>query len=165
MARSMQAMAGSGAKRRIWGSLNSGDFAALLAAAPIAKTTHFVLQHLPACPASAFRHHADAVVPELSTVGAPTQADSVDNTSCAKGWWLGLVVPKRHAKRAVTRNLLKRQMRAAVDRDGPRMLPGQWVVRLRAPFDARLFPSAASVALRQAASRELKQLLARVVAA
>ncbi len=27
-------------------------------------------------------------------------------------WWLGLVVPKRHARRAATRSLLKRQMRA-----------------------------------------------------
>ena len=48
--------------------------------------------------------------------------------------WLGTVVPKRHAKRAVTRSLLKRQMRAALlRRDAPGQLPlraGLWVAEI-----------------------------------
>jgi ribonuclease P protein component len=61
--------------------------------------------------------------------------------------------------------MLKRQMRAAVDHHEAKLLPGQWVIRLRAPFDVRLFQSAASVALRQAASSELEQLFIRAVPA
>jgi ribonuclease P protein component len=72
---------------------------------------------------------------------------------------MGAVVPKRHARRAVTRSLLKRQMRAAFERQ--RGLPGGlWVLRLRAPFDRTRFPSAASNALRRAAQDELDALLA-----
>lgn len=73
--------------------------------------------------------------------------------------WLGAVVPKRHARRSVTRSLLKRQIRAAVGRQ--EQLPGGlWVVRLRAPFDSRVFVSASSTALQQAARDELDALLA-----
>jgi ribonuclease P protein component len=72
--------------------------------------------------------------------------------------WLGAVVPKRHARRAVTRSLLKRQIRAAVARldqlDG-----GLWVVRLRAPFAREEFKSAASDALAAAARAELDAVL------
>ena len=78
-----------------------------------------------------------------------------------------MVVPKRHARRAVTRSLLKRQMRAqmlaAVTRADPatRPAPGLWVLRLKAPFDPATYPSAASAALRVAARDELLALLAR----
>ena len=81
------------------------------------------------------------------------------------GLWLGSVVPKRHAKRSVTRNLLKRQIRAAVGRHAAEMPQGLWVVRLRAPFDKQQFPSAASAALRRAAREELDAMLARQRAA
>jgi ribonuclease P protein component len=82
-----------------------------------------------------------------------------------QGCWLGGVVPKRHARRAVTRSLLKRQIRAAfVAQATAASLPlpaGLWVVRLRAPFDVKQFPSASSEALRAAARDELAQLLLR----
>ena len=74
--------------------------------------------------------------------------------------WLGAVVPKRHAKRSVTRTLLKRQIRAAVTGRSDGLAAGLWVVRLRAPFDRAHFVSAASDALRRAARDELDQLLA-----
>ncbi len=75
--------------------------------------------------------------------------------------WLGMVVPKRHARRAVTRTLLKRQIRSvALDRSLP-LATGLWVVRLRAPFDRSVFPSAASEALRRYARAELQHLFAR----
>ena len=71
---------------------------------------------------------------------------------------LGVVVPKRHARRAVTRSLLKRQIYAAGERHGLGLPAGQWVVRLRRPFDGTLYPSAASMALRDAARAELEAL-------
>ncbi len=79
----------------------------------------------------------------------------------APALWLGLVVPKRHARRAVTRSLLKRQMRRQVHCWGPRMPTGQWVVRLRAPFEVQRYPSAASAALQTAVRTELDGMFAR----
>jgi ribonuclease P protein component len=77
------------------------------------------------------------------------------------GLWLGTVVPKRHARRAVTRSLLKRQMRAAVLAHADSMAPGLWVVRLRSGFDRTRFASAASTVLAGAARNELDRLLLR----
>lgn len=74
--------------------------------------------------------------------------------------WAGCVVPKRHAKRAVTRTLVKRQMRAALARHAERLAPGLWLVRLRSPFGSAQFPSAASDALRQTLRAELDTLIA-----
>ncbi len=74
--------------------------------------------------------------------------------------WLGAVVPKRHAKRSVTRTLLKRQIRAVAEHRCESLPGGLWVVRLRAPFDRGQFVSAASDVLRVAARAELEQLFA-----
>jgi ribonuclease P protein component len=79
----------------------------------------------------------------------------------AKGHWLGLVVPKRHAKRAVTRNLIKRQLRAAMLHHAPALPEGLWVVRLRAPFDRQAFKSPSSEVLRLAAHAEIGALFDR----
>jgi ribonuclease P protein component len=73
--------------------------------------------------------------------------------------WLGAVVPKRHARRAVTRSLIKRQIYAAADRYRDQLGPGLWIVRLRSPFDRAVFVSAASSALRADARAELESLL------
>ena len=73
-------------------------------------------------------------------------------------------MPKRHARKAVTRNLLRRQIRAAMDRHQHRLPHGLWLVRLRAPFDTQQYRSAASQALRLAARLELDALLTRAAA-
>ena len=75
--------------------------------------------------------------------------------------WLGIVVPKRHARRAVTRSLLKRQIRAAARLHGAALDAGLWVVRMRAPFDRSEFPSAASSVLQRLARFELEAVLRR----
>jgi ribonuclease P protein component len=72
---------------------------------------------------------------------------------------LGIVVPKRLARRATTRSLVKRQIRSSVCRYAHRIEPGTWVIRLRSAFDARQFSSAASSALRAAVRAELGRLL------
>jgi ribonuclease P protein component len=79
------------------------------------------------------------------------------------GLWLGAVVPKRHARRSVTRSLLKRQIRAAIAKQALALPAGLWVIRLRAPFDRTLFPSASSAALLDAARNELDRLVASAV--
>jgi ribonuclease P protein component len=79
--------------------------------------------------------------------------------SVPKACWLGIVVPKRHARRSVTRTLLKRQIRSAASAQAG-LAPGLWVVRLRSPFDRAAFPSAASDALKVCAGTELAGVLA-----
>jgi ribonuclease P protein component len=73
-------------------------------------------------------------------------------------------VPKRHARRAVTRNLLKRQARSAFQRHGSRLPAGLWLLRLHAPFSKTEFVSAGSPLLARAARSELDALLARASA-
>ncbi len=75
--------------------------------------------------------------------------------------WLGCVVPKRHAKRAVTRNLLKRQIRCLFRQHAQALPAGQWLVRLRMPFALADYPSASSRALATAARTEIDTLLQR----
>jgi ribonuclease P protein component len=77
------------------------------------------------------------------------------------GHWLGAVIPKRHARRSVTRNLLRRQIRAVMSDQLETLPAGLWLVRLRSPFAKAEFVSAASPLLRQAARAELQQLFTR----
>lgn len=72
-------------------------------------------------------------------------------------------MPKRFAKRAVTRNLIKRQIRAAMAKHAPTLPPGLWVVRLRSPFDKREFLSPSSELLRETAHSEIAQLFEQAV--
>jgi ribonuclease P protein component len=77
------------------------------------------------------------------------------------GCHLGILIPKRWAKRAVTRNLIRRQVRA-IAAEHPHLPEAQYVVRLKAPFDPRQFHSAHSEPLRQAVRQELLSLFAKV---
>ena len=146
-----------------WSSLRQVDFPAALSAPVQSSSPHFVLHHLAATPHHSAKHGPQPGLGKISTAAAPSQGASVDILQEMNGWWLGLVIPKRHARRAVTRNLLRRQIREEARARRDHLAPGQWVIRLRAPFDARRFPSAASAELRLAARRELEQVFARAV--
>ncbi len=87
----------------------------------------------------------------------PSVDDSNEFTGA--GVWLGLVVPKRHARRSVTRSLIKRQIRNVVAQQAFGLPAGLWVVRVRAPFDRKRFVSAASEALRAEVREELVGLV------
>ena len=78
---------------------------------------------------------------------------------------MGAVLPKRLARRAVTRNALKRQIYNVMNAFESRLPVADHVVRLRAPFDRDQFVSATSDQLKQAARLELEQLLSRVARA
>ena len=71
---------------------------------------------------------------------------------------VGALTPKRWAKRAVTRNLIKRQIYEVSALYAHELTPTAHVVRLRAEFDKRHFVSASSLALKKAARGELTQL-------
>ncbi len=109
-------------------------------------------------------------VPELSTTQAGEELAFVDDSSALTElpqWRLGLVLPKKLARRSVTRSLLRHQIRASVSRYAPAVAvagwgpahPGDaWVVRLRTPFDRKQFPSAASETLNRVVRLELDAL-------
>jgi ribonuclease P protein component len=120
-------------------------FARVLSVAPCARTDHFMLHHLGSA--------------QLST-GLDQDRPAVVDESPAPTW-LGLVVPKRHAKRAVTRNLMRRQMRACMDQYGAGLPAGDWVLRLRKPHDRKQFPSARSEVLAACVRQELQLLFER----
>ncbi len=71
------------------------------------------------------------------------------------------MVPKRWAKRAVTRNTIKRQIYSVSQAFEPRLPAAAHVVRLRAGFDGAQFTSATSPALKRAVRGELHELFAR----
>ncbi|TSE20971.1 Ribonuclease P protein component [Tepidimonas alkaliphilus] len=105
-----------------------------MAAAPLAQSEHFALHGI-AWP-------------------WPPEAETLPR---GPGPWLGLVVSRRGARRAVTRNLIKRQARAVAALHPPP--PGAWVLRLKRGWPTSEFPSAASRALRRAVRAELMWLL------
>lgn len=147
----------------------------------MARTAHFSLHVLlrsprtpagtqagPAAPAT----DAVAIGVELSTGSSEGVNVLVDDSADAGplNWRLGLVLPKKQARRSVTRSLMRHQARAAFGRHAPRVQAAGrhgpevdgWVVRLRAPFDRQQFPSAASEALSAAVRQELDELWSRL---
>ncbi|MCU0814080.1 MAG: ribonuclease P protein component [Burkholderiaceae bacterium] len=138
--------------------VHTADFKRVLATAPKARSAHFAAHHVAARPSAPAGQRVESAAQDLSTDGSQKCAPVVDN-SFPQAHWAGYALPKRFARRSVTRQLLKRQMREAMRRHAADLPPGLWVLRLRAAFDARAFVSAASVALRGAARDELDALL------
>ena len=156
------------------------DFERVLAAPQRSRSAHFAIHHLSGEPQASRPPQVSTgdaplipvLSPELSTASAPSSGALVDESGASgpvmglnglSGHWLGLVVPKRHAKRAVTRNLIKRQARAAMVRHLATLPAGVWVVRLRAPFDRAQFISPASDTLREATHAEMETLFDRAI--
>jgi len=130
--------------------VRSADFERVLGTPPAHRTAHFAV------------HYAPGTVPaELSTSVTTTSEQPVDELHFDTRWF-GVVVPKRHARRSVTRSLLKRQMRSVAERHALDLKPGWWVLRLKAPFDPKTFVSAASEPLRQRVHQELDTLFGRL---
>lgn len=139
--------------------VQKADFERVLATPPGPRSAHFAVHHVVAGPTMSPRLKADSVSSQLSTAAAPSCPQPVDDSVPKQ--WIGCVVPKRHARRAVTRSLIKRQIRGMFDKHAPGLAAGLWLVRLRQPFAPAQFPSARSEALRRAVHAELDSLLAR----
>jgi ribonuclease P protein component len=152
-----------GSARPLARLVKTADFERVLGERRRAATIHFAVHHLAAPPSAGPGRRGKAGAGKLSTIGGPAGALPVDDflpsASSEGGAWVGAVVPKRHARRAVTRSLIKRQIYAAAERQRDRLGPGLWIVRLRSPFDRARFVSAASSALRDDARNELEALL------
>lgn len=116
------------------------QFQALLARRPCARSAHFALHH----------------------VSAPDGTDPAAHALfAAHAVWLGALVPKRCARRAVRRNLIRRQIRA-LGAVALQEQTGAWLIRLRAGYSRAAFPSASSTALKSAVRAELQELLRTV---
>ena len=114
----------------------------------MARTAHFALHSVA----------LDLPVVKLKTA-EPSNASSVA-LFVVRDVWMGAMVPKRWAKRAVTRNAIKRQI-YSVSTDFELVLPvAAHVVRLRAGFDRARYVSATSEALKAVVRQELQQLFA-----
>lgn len=72
-------------------------------------------------------------------------------------FFVGVMSAKRFAKRAVTRNLIKRQI-YALTQEAP-LTPAAYAIRLRATFSRETYPSASSDALKRVVRAELQTLL------
>jgi ribonuclease P protein component len=121
------------------------QFQAVLAGLTLARTAHFALH----CCA------LDAPMAEPHNPGLPALFP-------VQGLWLGAMVPKRWAKRSVTRNAIKRQIYNVSADFEPLLSERAHVVRLRASFDRAHFVSATSDVLKTAVRAELQQLFSRV---
>ena len=77
--------------------------------------------------------------------------------------FVGVMSPKRFAKRAVTRNLIKRQI-YALTTESP-LTAAAYVVRLKASFAKDQFKSASSDALKRVVRTELQQIFSAFLAA
>ena len=73
--------------------------------------------------------------------------------------WMGAMVPKRWAKRAVTRNAIKRQIYTVSAFFAPQHRQAAFVVRLRHDFSRKVYLSASSDQLKQVVRTELLALM------
>lgn len=120
----------------------------MLGGATIARTAHFALHCVKFNPAV---HNLLANGAGASRQAAPFPVNGV---------WMGALVPKRWARRAVTRSTIKRQIYTVSQEVALTLQEAAHVVRLRAAFDRKQFRSATSEPLKVAVRQELQQLFA-----
>lgn len=109
---------------------------------PIAQTAHFALHRCSVASAA-----QDGLIGSRKILFVKDQAS------------IGAMVPKRWAKRAVTRNLFRRQIHHVSVRHVELFPIAAHVIRLRSAFDSKAFVSAASSALRTLVALELLTLI------
>jgi ribonuclease P protein component len=125
------------------------QFQAVLNSSVIAKTEHFVLH----------RRVWSAPTDAPATGDLPKTDADTPVELFTDGVWIGAMAPKRCAKRAVTRNAVKRQIYALAWLHMTGWCSAAFLVRLRKEFSKKLFPSASSACLVQAIRAELTTLM------
>ena len=125
------------------------QFQTVLAGKTLARTAHFAL-------------HSTPLAPESSGSEPPDPLDALFAGHCL---WFGAMVPKRWAKRAVTRNTIKRQIYNVSLQYASQLDHAAHLVRLRCGFEPKHFVSATSDALKAAVRAELQHLFERACAA
>ncbi|MEF9962816.1 MAG: ribonuclease P protein component [Comamonas sp.] len=131
------------------------QFQAAMAGGTIARTAHFALHRLVLASDAAGITAAPSEPGDQPSKVVPQALFAFEAT------WLGAMVPKRWARRAVTRNAIKRQIFAVAALHEAQLPVAAHVVRLRSTFDRKQFISPSSDVLKQAVRAELMQLFAR----
>jgi ribonuclease P protein component len=149
---------------------SSKDFERVLRTRICARTSHFAAHYMPVSlkPIVQFAFRSFDLN-ELPTTSCQNFLGSVDNSNLdfshlsLKKIRLGVVVPKRHARNAVTRSMIKRQIRSIVAHEANVLAEGCWVIRLRSPFVRTKFISAISDQLKLVVREELELLMRQTV--
>ena len=126
-----------------------------MAGGTVSRTAHFALHRL------ALDVDDGARVSHTPAPTGPGSLTSVQGPQvlfAVSGVWLGAMVPKRWARRAVTRNTIKRQIYTVGATFETQLAQAAHVVRLRTAFDRKQFVSATSDQLKLAVREELLQL-------
>ena len=147
------------------------DFERVLQAGSRARSHWFALHYLADSPSRPGAHNLSTACPpdghRVVDEPQPQVADAGQaDQPTPSARWLGLVVPKRLARRSVTRSLVKRLGRAGLGEQLKTSTPlpaGLWVLRLRTPIDRKAFPSASSEALRKVLREDLDLLWRRAL--
>jgi ribonuclease P protein component len=121
------------------------QFQAVTAAGIVARTAHFAL------------HRMSIDAPPSTGLGS----EGPQALFPVRDAWMGVILPKRWAKRAVTRNAIKRQVYSLSEAMQPPLPAAAHVVRLRAGLERAQSQSATSDALKRAVRAELQLLLKR----
>jgi ribonuclease P protein component len=125
------------------------QFDAVLGHRPLANTEHFAL------------HCSDRLDAPLGQGLAQQANPSTAPFAGLKQLAIGAMVPKKWARRAVTRNLIRRQIYSLAEHHLPAQPAQAYVVRLRRTFSTNQFVAASSTTLRQAVREQLLALLAQ----
>ena len=122
------------------------QFDAVMAGSTVSRTAHFALH----------RTGIDAAAPAEASPGPGSLRPQA--LFAVQEPWVGALIPKRWAKRAVTRNAIKRQIYTVSSAFESSLPAAAHVVRLRSAFDRAQFVSASSDRLKKAVRAELEQL-------
>lgn len=126
------------------------QFDAVLGHRALASTEHFALHR-------SDRLDASPEVAHQESHAAPAGAPFVGLKQSA----IGAMVPKKWARKAVTRNLIRRQIYSLAEHQLPHLPALAYVVRLRRSFSAQRFLAASSVPLKNEVRAQLVLLLAQ----
>jgi ribonuclease P protein component len=126
------------------------QFDAVLGHRALASTEHFAL------------HCSDRLDASLEVAHQPPHADPARTPVAGlKQPAIGAMVPKKWARKAVTRNLIRRQIYSLAEHQLPHRPALAYVVRLRRSFSAQRFLAASSVPLKNEVRAQLVLLLAQ----
>ena len=132
------------------------QFQATMSAGTLARTAHFALHRMVLEPAA----KKDVAADPRTGPGSNDPQALFGIGAVREQAWLGAMVPKRWARRSVTRHAIKRQIYAVATDYEAALLCASHVVRLRSGFDRKQFVSATSDLLKAAVREELQQLFA-----
>ena len=125
------------------------QFQAVLAGSVVAKTEHFALH----------RNGLDAKALQPAPGKSTGQNTPVASLFPVQATWIGAMVPKRWARRAVTRNAIKRQIYTVSAGFLDQYPKAAFLVRLRREFSRKDFPSATSDQLKEVVRTEMQALM------